>query len=413
MTFYFTGTFRSLRNRNYRLWAAGALISNIGTWMQRVAQDWLVLTILTDRNATAVGIVTGLQFAPQILLLPLTGYVVDHADRRKVILATQGTMAALALGLGILTIAGWVQLWHVYVFAFLLGCATAFDAPARQVFVSDLVGDTDLTNAVALNSTSFNSARMIGPALSGGLIAAVGTGASFLINAAATLAVLCSLGFLRTGEMHRDHSVHPRGGLADGVRYVMGRPDIQVILTMLFLFGTFGLNFPIFISAMSVKVFHVGPGRFGLLTSAMAAGSVIGAVLAARREKPKIAFLVGGAALFGSGLGLAAVMPDYRLFGIVLVVVGMSAQTLTTSANGLVQLSTDRHMRGRVMALLLAITLGGMAAGGPFLGWVADRFGARWTLGVGALAGLIAAGIGLRHMLRERVREEEIRAAGA
>jgi hypothetical protein len=177
-----TGTFRSLANVNYRFWAAGALVSNIGTWMQRTAQAWLVLTQLTHQNASAVGIVTGLQFAPLVLLLPVSGFAADHFDRRKLLLVTQGTMGALALGLGALTVAGIVQLWHVYLFAFLLGCVTAFDTPARQTFVSELVGEADLSNAVALNSTSFNAARMIGPAIAGLLIASVGTGWAFLIN---------------------------------------------------------------------------------------------------------------------------------------------------------------------------------------------------------------------------------------
>jgi MFS family permease len=170
------GTFRSLRNANYRLWAGGAIVSNVGTWMQRTAQDWIVLTQLTNHNATAVGIVMGLQFGPQLLMLPLTGFAADHLDRRKLLLATQAAMGALALGLGLLTVTGLVQLWHVYVFAFLLGCVSAFDAPARQTFVSELVGEADLSNAVALNSTSFNAARMIGPAVAGVLIAGIGTG---------------------------------------------------------------------------------------------------------------------------------------------------------------------------------------------------------------------------------------------
>jgi MFS family permease len=402
-----TGVFRSLRNRNYRLWAAGALVSNIGTWMQRIAQDWLVLTELTHKNAAAVGIVTALQFAPQILLLPLTGYVADHLDRRKVLTVTQGSMAVLALGLGLVTIAGLAQLWHVYVFAALLGCVTAFDSPARQVFVSELVGEADLSNAVALNSSSFNAARMIGPALAGNLIAAVGTGASFLINAAAYLGVLGMLSLLRGDELHREHGgARPQGGLIESLRYVRARPDLQAVFLMLFLFCTFGLNFPVFISAMSVKVFNAGAGEYGILTATMAVGSLAGAIMAARREKPQMKFLVGGAAMFGSGLALAAVMPNYQLFGLVLVLVGVSAQTLTTSANGLVQLSTERQMRGRVMALFLAIVLGGLAVGAPFVGWVADRFGPRWALGVGAAAGLAAAGVGLRNMLQNRTRTE-------
>src|ERR1700736_6825451 len=225
-------------------------------------------------------------------------------------------MGALALGLCILTVAGFVRLWHVYAFAFLLGCVSAFDAPARQTFVSELVGEDNLSNALALNSTSFNIARTIGPAAAGVLIAVVGTGWVFLINAASFVAVLTSLGLLRVNELHRGNRAHrTRGSLVEGLRYVWRRPDLKAVLFMLFLIGTFGLNFAIFISTMSVTVFHTGAGQYGLLTSTMAIGSVAGALLAASRSKPNIALLVAGAAIFGFGCALAAIMPFYGLFG--------------------------------------------------------------------------------------------------
>ncbi|HSZ81437.1 MAG TPA: MFS transporter [Polyangia bacterium] len=395
------GTFRSLRGFNYRTWAVGALVSNIGTWMQRTAQDWIVLTQLTRHNATAVGVVMALQFGPQVLLLPLTGFAADSFDRRKLLFATQAGMGALALGLGLLTVTGVVHLWHVYVFALLLGCVSAFDAPARQTFVSDLVHEGDLSNAVALNSTSFNAARMIGPAIAGLLISGVGTGWVFLINAASFVAVLGALRALRVRELHAvDRSPRSRAGLADGLRYVWDRPDLRSVMVMLFLIGTFGLNFPIFISTMSVSVFHEGAGHFGLLTSMMAVGSVTGALLSARRAKPRVGFLVVGATLFGVGLGVAALMPSYGLFGLALVVIGVSAQTFTTTANGAVQLSTEPRMRGRVMAIFLAIALGGTPIGAPIVGWVADTFGPRWALGVGAAAGLAAAAVGLHALTK-------------
>ena len=341
------GTFRSLRGFNYRTWAAGAIISNIGTWMQRTAQDWLVLTQLTRNNATALGVVMALQFGPQVLLLPLTGFAADHLDRRKLLFATQAALGVLALGLGILTVTGLVRLWHVDVFAFLLGCVSAFDAPARQTFVSDLVHEVDLSNAVALNSTSFNAARMIGPAIAGGLIAGVGSGWVFLINAASFAAVLGALGQLRKHELRpRDHAHPSRGSLIEGFRYVWRRPDLMAVMTMLFLIGTFGLNFPIFIATMSVSVFHKGAGQYGLLTSTMAIGSVTGARLSTRRERPRLPLLIAGAAIFGIGAGAAALMPNYALFGVALVVIGMSAQTFTTTANGAVQMTTDPTMRG-------------------------------------------------------------------
>ncbi len=397
------GTFRSLASYNYRLWAAGALVSNIGTWMQRTAQDWLVLTQLTHKNATAVGVVMALQFGPQVLCLPLTGFAADYFDRRKLLLATQGCMGALALGLGLLTVAGLVQLWHVYLFAFLLGCTAAFDAPARQTFVSELVGEEGLSNAVALNSTSFNVARMVGPAIAGILIAVVGTGWVFLLNAASFVAVIGSLLLLRVADLQvGKRAVRTKGSFAEGFRYVWQRPDLKAVLLMIFLIGTFGLNFPIFISTMSVTVFHAGASEYGLLTSIMAVGSVSGALLAAGRAKPDILLLLTGAIVFGLGFTLAAFMPTYWLFGLMLAIIGVASQTLTTSTISLVQLATAPAMRGRVMAIVLAIALGGTPIGAPLVGWVADTFGPRWALGVGAAAGFSAAAVAVYYLAKYR-----------
>ena len=397
------GAFRSLGNYNYRVWAAGALVSNVGTWMQRTAQDWLVLAELTHKNATALGIVMALQFGPHALMLPLSGFAADYFDRRKLLMATQAAMGLLALGLGILTISGSVRLWHVYLFAFLLGSVSAFDSAARQTFVGELVGEEDLSNAVGLNSTSFNAARMIGPAVAGVIIAAVGSGWLFVINAASFVAVLCSLFLLRVDQLHRSVTANRgRGGLADGFRYVWRRPDIKAILVMLFLIGTFGINFPIFISTMAVGVFHAGASQFGLLTSMMAIGSVAGALLSARREKPGMSVIVAAAVIFGFGFCIAAAMPSYGLFGCALVIIGLSAQTFTTTANSTIQLSTEPEMRGRVIALFLAIAVGATPIGAPFVGWVADTFGPRWALGVGAASGFGAVIVAIRYFAKYR-----------
>ncbi|MCX7522504.1 MFS transporter [Microbacterium sp. STN6] len=396
-------TFRSLAGFNYRMWAAGALVSNVGTWMQRTAQDWLVLTELTHNDAVAVGIVMALQFGPPILLLPVTGYVADRFDRRKVLMVTQATMGVLGLLLGILTVTGLVALWQVYIFALLLGCTAAFDAPARQVFVSALVERENLSNAVALNSASFNVARMIGPAVAGLLIAAVGTGWVFLINAASFAAVLTSLNLLRRDQLHYSaRSAVGRGNLIEGFRYVRHRPDIIVILVIVFIIGTFGLNFPIFTSTMATVVFHKGAGEYGILSSIMAVGSVTGALLSARRAHPRVALLFVAAAIFGVGCALAALMPGYWAFALSLVVIGISAQTLTTSANSVVQLSTDPLVRGRVMAIYMAIFMGGTPIGAPIVGWVANAFGPRWALAVGAASGFAAAAVGVYYLVKYR-----------
>ncbi|MDI1289523.1 MAG: MFS transporter [bacterium] len=396
-----TSTFRSLRIYNYRMWAVGALVSNIGSWMQRIAQDWIVLTQLTNENATAVGVVLALQFGPQVLLLPVTGFAADHLDRRKLLMATQAAMGLLALGLGLLTLSGHVQLWQVYAFALMLGCVTAFDSPARQTFVSDLVDGDHLSNAVGLNSTSFNLGRLVGPAVAGVLIAAVGPGWVFIINAVSFGAVLTSLLFLRVRDLYvTTRAVRTPASLVEGFRYVRRRPDLLAIMVMLFLVGTFGLNFPIFLSTMSVTVFDAGAGAFGLLMSAMAVGSVIGALLAAGRSRPRIPLLVIAASCFGTFLALAAVMPTYALFAAVLVVVGMSSQTLMTSSTTTIQMTTEPEMRGRVVAILLAVVLGGTPIGAPLVGWIADTFGPRWAIGVGAAAGIGAGLIGIYYLVK-------------
>jgi MFS family permease len=397
------GMFRSLSNRNYRLWAAGAFVSNVGTWMQRTAQDWLVLAELTPHNATAVGIVMALQFGPSLALLPLTGWLADHVDRRKLLMVTQGAMGTLALALGLLTVFGVAQLWHVYVFALLLGCITAFDAPARQAFVTDLVGRRDLVNAVALNSMSFQAARMIGPAVAGVLIASFGTGWSFLCNALSFAAVLAALARLRVGELHRTPmQAHERGSMVDGLRYVWHRDDLKTVLAMLFLVATFGLNFPIFISTMAVSVFRVQANAYGLLSSMLAMGAVLGALLSARRAGPRMPLLVGGAAVFGAGCAIAAVMPGYAYFAAALVVIGFASQTFMIGANSTVQIASDPGLRGRVMAIYLAIALGSTPLGAPIVGWVADAFGPRWALAVAAAAGIAAAFVGWRYVARSR-----------
>lgn len=399
----FLGTFRSLRSPNYRTWAAGALVSNVGTWMQRTAQDWLVLTQLTPHNAAAVGIVMSLQFGPQLLLLPWTGFAADHYDQRKLLMVTQALMGLLALTLGVFTVTGFVELWHVYVFAFLSGCASAFDAPVRQVFVAELVAEKDLSNAIALNSTSFNMARMIGPAVAGLTIASVGTGWAFLLNGSSFFAVLVSLFFLRVSGQHaKVRALRTKGSLTEGLRYVWARPDLKAILLMLFLIGTFGMNFPIFISTMAVTAFHTDARAFGLLSSTLAIGTIAGALLAAGRERPQFKSLLNGAAIFGIGCTLAALAPNYWLFAVALVIIGVGAMTFSNTTNSLMQLTTEPAMRGRVIALRVGVALGGTPIGAPIVGWVADHLGPRWALGVGALSGILAVGVAvytLRHRL--------------
>ncbi|MEV7660651.1 MFS transporter [Paenarthrobacter sp. NPDC089316] len=396
-------TFRSLGILNYRIWFFGALISNIGTWMQRTAQDWLVFDHLTAHDAGAMGITLALQLGPQLFLAPWAGLLADRYSRRKLLFVTLIAMALLSTGLGVLVLLGVAELWHVYVFALLLGIVTALDAPVRQTFVSELVTDDYLSNAVALNSASFNVARMIGPAVSGVLTVVVGPGWVFLINTVSFVAMLVALKLIPVSSLRaQPRAAAGKGRIREGLRYVRSRPDIQVVLVAIFIVGTFGLNFPLFIAAMVGTQFGMDAGAFGLLNSVMAIGSVTGALLAARRGRPRLRLIFGAAGGFGLASVLAALAPNAVMFGLALVPCGLFALTLITSANGYVQSTTEAVMRGRVMSLYMAIFMGGTPIGAPFVGWVANVGGPRWAVGVAAVAGVSTAVVGLVWIVRAK-----------
>ncbi len=386
-------TFRAFGNRNYRVFAAGAAISNVGTWMGRVGQDWLVLTQLTDHSASALGLVTGLQFLPMLLLAPWSGMIVDRFAKRRIVVVTQSVLAVTALLLAVLVLTGTVTLWHVYTLAFVQGVTTALDVPARQTFVGEMVPPDLLSNAVALNSASFNAGRLVGPAVAGLLIAAFGTGIAMLLNGLSFLPVVASLLVLRGAELRPAPVARGKGRIREGLAYVRGRPDLKLVMALIFVLGTFGMNFQITMALMATTVFDKGPGEFGLLGSIMAVGSLAGALYAARRERPRLRVLLLALAGFTVSTLLAALAPTYWTFAAALVPCGLTALTAMTTANALVQLSVDPSVRGRVMALYMAIFWGGTPLGAPLIGWLGDVAGPRWSIGVGTLAVGLALGV--------------------
>ncbi|WP_189348989.1 MFS transporter [Zhihengliuella salsuginis] len=395
--------FSALKSPNYRLWVAGALISNIGTWMQRVAQDWLVLTELTDNSGTAVGITTGLQFLPILFLGAWAGLVADRYDKRKLLMVTQTVMGLTALALGLLVWFGVAELWHVYVIALVLGVASAFDAPARQAFVSEVVAKPDIPNAVALNSASFNMARLAGPGIAGLLIAWVGTAPAFMINAASFVAVLFGIWRMDVSALRRAAPV-PRGKrqIREGLAYVKGRPDLVVILVMAFLVGTFGFNFQITNAMMATTVFERGPTEYGVLGSLIAVGTLSAAILAAIRGRFRTRYLIGGALGFGAAGVAASLMPSFWWYAALLVVVGLTSVTFLNSCNTSIQLSVQPRFRGRVLALYMAVVQGGTPIGAPLIGWIGDVLGPRWAVGLGAGVALLAGLWALYLVLRGR-----------
>ena len=385
-------TFASLRFFNYRVWFVAALVANIGTWMQRVAQDWLVLTDLSHSSGVAVGIVTALQFAPALVLSPWAGVLADRLDNRRLLMVTQGAQGVLAAALGALVLSGRAELWHVYVLATLLGVATAFDGPARQTFVAAMVPDAGLPNAVALNSASFNAARMIGPGVAGLLIAAVGTGWIFLINGVSFGATILAMALMRRDELRpRPRVERAKGQLRAGVAYVRHRTDIVVIMVVAGVVSSLGLNFQLTSALMATTVFDKGPGEYGVLGSILAIGSLTGALVAARRKRPRVRLVIASAFAFGIASGTMALMPSYASFAAASIVVGFCTLTMLTSANTAIQVSTAPAFRGRVMSLYMMVLMGSTPLGSPLVGWIGETFGARWSIGVGSIASVLVA----------------------
>jgi MFS family permease len=402
--------FRSLRVRNFRLYAWANLLSNTGTWMQRIGQDWLVLQLSGD-SGVALGLITALQFGPTLLLSMYGGVLGDRYDKRRLLLVTQGLMGVLALVLGLLVATGSIALWHTFVLAGLLGAVSAIDAPVRQAFVSEMVGPELLANAVSLNSTIFNGARLIGPAVAGVVIGAASgnTAPAFFINAGSFAFTLGALVLMRAGELRRSAPVaRAKGQLREGLRYTAAHPDLVLAMLLALIIGTFGFNYQITIALMAREEFGLGAQDFGLLSTAFAVGSLTGALLSTRRSvRPRQRFLVVAAIVFGLLTVVAGLMPTYASFALLLVPAGASALVYSVAANSFVQLGADPQMRGRVMALYFMCFMGGTPVGAPLIGLAAEHLGAPFGLILGGgVVVLAASGVGLWLARGRRVRLE-------
>ncbi|MEV6169212.1 MFS transporter [Streptomyces sp. NPDC051954] len=387
--------FSSLKVRNYRLFFMGQVVSNTGTWMQRIAQDWLVLSL--TGSSTAVGITTALQFLPMLLFGLYGGVLVDRLPKRPTLLVTQTAMGLTGLALAFLTLSGHVEVWHVYLAAFVVGLATVVDNPARQSFVSEMVGPDQLQNAVSLNSANFQSARLIGPAVAGVLITGVGTGWAFLFNGLSFIAPMTGLLLMRARELHVvERAPRGKGQLREGLRYVAGRPELIWPIVLVGFTGTFAFNFPVYLSAFADDIFHAGAGSYSLFNTLMAVGSVAGALLAARRGTAKMRVLIAAAVAFGLLEVVAALAPSLWLFALLMVPIGVFAMTVNVTTNTSIQMGTDPAMRGRVMSLYMMVFLGGSPVGAPIVGWITDAYGARVGFAIGGtIAATAAAVIGL------------------
>ena len=409
-------TFSSLRIRNYRVYAVGSLISNVGTWMQNTAQAWLVL-VLTD-SGTALGITVALQLLPTLLLSPAGGVLADRFPKRTVLRIMQVMMAVPAAVLGVLAVTGVVQTWHVFLIAFVFGIGRALEAPARQSFVAEMVGRHDLGNAVALNSASFNSGRLVGPGVAGLLIAAfgagvVGTGWVILINAVSYAAAFIALQMIDTATLRSTPLLAGRrGAIREGIRYVRSRPDLVLVLWCVFFLGGFGMNFQITSALMATDEFDKGAGEYGVLGSILAVGSLAGSLLAARRQRPRLRFIVLAGLCFSVLQIASGLMPTYLTYTAVLPLVGLCVLTMATTANAMIQLTSTPVMRGRVAALYLMVFIGSVPFAAPLTGWIGEEFGARAALvSTGAFAGLGIIVVAVWYQLRSSAQRNELRTA--
>jgi MFS family permease len=398
--------FTALRIRNYRLFATGQLVTNFGTWVQRIAQDWLVLE-LTGYDPVALGVAGTLQFLPTVLFSLWAGVLADRLDKRRILLVAQSGAAACALVLCVLDMSGVVALWHVYLLCVLLGVFSAFDQPVRSAFVTEVVGREHLANAVALNSSSYNLARIVGPATAGLLIVWVGTGWVFLLSGLSMAAVLVGLLRIDTAAIHHAEKRGP-ARLGDGLRYVRSRPDVVTLMVLVFFVSAFAINFYTALPIVAANVFHRQADGYGTLFTLLAVGTLAGSLYTARRGTPSPRFLVGAAAAFGVTEAVAGLMPNYLTCGLVLVLVGFGMMTFLPTANTLVQLAVEPHMRGRVMGLYTLVFLGSNPIGAPLTGWVATTLGNRAPLVLGGVLAAVTAVLCGLFLLRHAAPERQL-----
>ena len=385
------GNWRAFRHRNFRILYPANALSNIGTWAQRVAQDWLVLE-LTDNNGAALGLVTAVQFAPVLLFSLHGGKMADRVNKRKLLIWTNAIAGLASLLIGILVITKVIELWHVFVGAAVLGISTAIDAPIRQAFTSEIVGHSDVANAVSLNSANFNAGRLVGPALSGFLIAHFSTGPSFIINATTYLFVIAALVAMREKDFFIHKKEETLGTIREGIRYAMARPDLYVVMALVFFAATFGLNFQIFNALMATKEFGKGPASYGLLGTFIAVGSLTGALLSARLERFRnTRYIIKLGIVFSLSVMVLSIAPSYIWYSLWLPICGITALTMLISANSYVQTHSDPAVRGRVMGIYLLIFMGGTPFGSLLIGWMTETIGVRETIAACGGISLLAA----------------------
>jgi MFS family permease len=393
-------TFRSLRGRNYRLYFGAQIVSQSGTWMQSIAQGWLVVHL--TGSALLLALTVALQFGPVLVVGPVGGLVADRTDKRKLLIATQTTMTVLAAVLGVLTLTGVVRVWMILVLATLYGVTNGLDNPARQAFVTEMVGEDDVVNAVSLNSVIVNASRVVGPAIAGILIVTLGLGACFLVNAVSYLFVIAALVAMRSAELHRTRPLPREGGqLRAGFAYVWRTPELRVPLTIMVVVGTLGYNFSILLPLMAKLAFHRGGGTYSVLLVAMGVGALAGGLYAASLRRPSRRLLVVATLGFGAVTVVGAFMPTVAWEVAVLVPLGVFSVLFVTTTNSLLQLNSETAMRGRVMSLWAVVFLGATPFGSLIIGGLSAAFGPRAAFAAGGAATFLA-GVGAYAALRRR-----------
>ncbi len=386
-------TFSSLYIRNFRLYYIGQIISTSGTWMQSVAQAWLVLQL--TNSGTALGVVAALQNLPILLLAPYGGVIADRFSKRKILFITQSISGILALILGVLVATDVVKVWMVDILAFCLGVINVFDNPTRQTFYMEMVGPANLRNAVTLYSILINMARIIGPALAAALIASVGLAPCFLLNGFSYAAVIIMLALMHTGELQPTPPIpRARGQLREGIQYILSNPVVGTVLLMMAFIGTLTFEFQVSLPLIAEFTFHGDASSYALLTSAIGLGAAVGGIFLAGRKEVMPHRVVTAALLFGGAVLLASVMPSLVLAALAMVLVGVCSINFSTQGNSTLQLFSDPKLRGRVMSFWTMTFLGSTTFGGPVVGWFAGVAGPRWGLALGGIAALVAAGLG-------------------